>query len=103
MQGRRRVLSPAKEHLATCAEASSFLGIRRVRKGCGRPYRHWGNAGREAAFSSQADCVGQRAAIVAIRLPALTGCRRGETVCARYSARAVPLTGGTSTLIGPRG
>ena len=28
-------------------------------------------------------------------------CRRGETVCARYSARAVPLTGGTSTLIGP--
>ena len=28
MQGRRRVLSPAKEHLATCAEASSFLGMR---------------------------------------------------------------------------
>jgi hypothetical protein len=42
-------------------------------------------------------------AIVAIRLLALTGCRRGETVCTRYSSRAVPLTGGTSTLIGPRG
>jgi hypothetical protein len=25
-----------------------------------------------------------------------------ETVCARHSAKAVPLTGGTSTLIGPQ-